>query len=71
MKTIHFKIKGLTCSACVKLASNRLKKILGVEVVDIDLDTGQVSLSYNGKMSIELLRQSLADTHYSIEEINI
>jgi copper chaperone CopZ len=66
MPNIDFKLTGLTCEACVKLASRRLEKIYGVRGVQIDLKSGETRVSSDNQLDLEILEESLADTNYSI-----
>lgn len=66
MNDINFKLDGMTCEACVKLASNRLKKISGVREVKINLATGDTHILSETNLDRELLEKSLADTPYII-----
>ena len=66
MKTINFKLEGLTCAACVKLATSRLKKISGVREVAIAMDTGQAQVSSLAAINLDIIKQSLADTNYTV-----
>lgn len=42
MSSIDLQVKGMTCGACVRHVSQALGAIVGVEAVDVDLDSGQV-----------------------------
>ena len=66
MNTLNFKLTGLTCESCVKLASNRLKKVPGVKEVTIDLASGDTQISSEIILDLENLDKSLEGTHYSI-----
>jgi copper chaperone CopZ len=66
MQNIDFKLTGLTCEACVKLASRRLQKIQGVREVQIDLKSGETRVSSDNQLDLGVLAESLADTNYSI-----
>ena len=66
MKNIEFKLEGLTCESCVKLATLRLKKVPGVYEVNIDSATGATQVSGEDNLNQADLAKSLADTHYSI-----
>lgn len=66
MKDIKFKLEGLTCESCVKLATMRLKKVPGVHEVRIDLPTGATQISGEDNLNQDDLAKSLAETHYSI-----
>lgn len=67
MDNINFKLTGLSCQACIKLASSRFKKIPGVQEVSIDLESGQTEVS-GDSINLEALKKSLEGTNYSITE---
>ena len=66
MNNINFKLSGLTCEACVKLATNRFKKVPGVTKVRIDLSSGETQVSGLADLDLNILSASLEGTHYSI-----
>lgn len=66
MKDIKFKLAGLTCEACVKLATSRLNKVPGVHDVSVDLTSGDVRVTGEESLDEGILSESLAGTHYSI-----
>ena len=66
MNNINFKLAGLTCEACIKLASKRLAKVPGVQAVNIDLASGNAQVSGDANLNLEALAQSLEGTTYSI-----
>lgn len=69
MDNINFKLIGLTCPACIKLASRRLEKVPGVIDVKIDLESGNTELRSNRPLDLEILETSLANTDYSITKL--
>lgn len=68
MNILNFKVLGLTCEACVKLASKRLEKIPGVIEVKLDLASGEARISSEVSLSRDTLAASLAGTDYSISQ---
>lgn len=66
MNDINFKLSGLTCEACIRLATNRIKKVPGVHNVTIDLATGDTTVCSEADLDLEILAKSLEGTHYSI-----
>jgi Cu2+-exporting ATPase len=66
MNKIEFKMAGLTCESCVKLATIKIKKIPGVSEVAIDLATGAASVESEADLDLEIVERSLEGTHYSI-----
>ena len=65
MNNIDFKLDGLNCEACVKIATNRFKKVLGVSDININLATGEAEVSGNG-FTLDDLVKSLEGTTYKI-----
>lgn len=66
MNIINFRLAGLTCEACVKLSTHRIKKIPGVQEVKINFASGETTVSSAGDIDLDLIRQSLADTTYNV-----
>lgn len=66
MNDIKFKLEGLSCEACVKIASKRLSAVAGVSEVNIDLASGNTSVLSEEKIDLATLEKSLADTTYKI-----
>lgn len=63
MKT-NFKLKGLSCEACVKLSAKRIGQLPGVESVAIDRETGQAHLEANRVLELLEINQALVGTDY-------
>ncbi len=66
MSVINFKLKGLTCEACVKLCAKRIKTLPGVQTVEIDLATGAAQVSGASELDLETIKQSLVDIKYEV-----
>jgi len=66
MNILNFKLKGLTCSACVKLVTSRIKKIPGVQEIKIDLGTGAALVGSVADINNELIKLSLSGTNYQV-----
>lgn len=69
MNDINFKLNGLTCEVCVKLATIRIKKVSGVHDVVIDLATGNTNVCGVAGLDLEKIAASLEGTHYSIAKV--
>lgn len=59
MKIIKFRIANLTCSACVKLSTEALRKITGVEEASVDLASGQAEIVATRNIEWEEIEKSL------------
>lgn len=68
MNTINFRLQALNCGACVNLATSRLKRIPGVQDVEIDLATGNSKVDSDQEINLEMVKKALADTVYNIAE---
>ncbi len=66
MNTINFNLEGLTCEACVKLATGRIKKIPGVQDVIINLKTGDAKVISIADIDLDVIKQSLIGTNYNV-----
>ncbi len=65
MTDINFKLEGLNCEACVKLSTNRFKKVPGVTEVSINLATGDTHV-LGDNFTLNDLKKSLEGTTYKI-----
>lgn len=61
-----YRVSGMKCDGCVKTVSDKLSSVMGVDEVNVDLTKNQVVVS--GKTFKWLLKRSLKDTKYSLEE---
>lgn len=56
----NFKIINLTCEACVKLSTMALKKLPGVQSVNIDLASGSTEVESADELNWEDVKNALA-----------
>ncbi|EPT36626.1 heavy-metal-associated domain-containing protein [Streptococcus agalactiae] len=61
-----YRVSGMKCDGCAKTVSDKLSSVMGVDEVNVDLTKNQVVVS--GKTFKWLLKRSLKDTKYSLEE---
>ncbi|HGK5840265.1 TPA: heavy-metal-associated domain-containing protein [Streptococcus agalactiae] len=61
-----YRVNGMKCDGCAKTVSDKLSSVIGVDEVNVDLTKNQVVVS--GKTFKWLLKRSLKDTKYSLEE---
>ncbi|HGD4669066.1 TPA: heavy-metal-associated domain-containing protein [Streptococcus agalactiae] len=61
-----YRVSGMKCDGCAKTVSDKLSSVIGVGEVNVDLTKNQVVVS--GKTFKWLLKRSLKDTKYSLEE---
>lgn len=64
-----YRVSGMKCDGCAKTVSDKLSSVIGVDEVNVDLTKNQVVVS--GKTFKWLLKRSLKDTKYSLEELSL
>lgn len=64
MKTENITIANLSCSGCVNTITKKLNAIAGVEKVEIDLETNNVSVNHIESVNREQLTQMLLSIGY-------
>lgn len=67
MSKQEFKIKGFHCESCVKLATMKIKKIPGVQTVDIK-DNGDAMVEADREIGYEELSEAVAAAGHTIEK---
>jgi copper chaperone len=67
MEKITLTVKGMTCMGCVKSVRNVLEPIPGVAGVDIVLDNGQTTISYDpAKTGPDQFEAAIQDAGYEV-----
>lgn len=68
MSEIKFKVNGFHCESCVKLATMKIKKIAGVESVDIQ-ENGDAVVNASREVGMDELSEAVASAGHTIEKI--
>lgn len=66
MTVHHLTITNLTCDACVKVCTMIISRFSGVESVRIDQATGETIVQANDPISLNFLKDRLAEKGYTI-----
>lgn len=67
MEKITLAVKGMTCMGCVKSVKNVLEPIPGVDGVDIVLENGQVTISFDpAKAGLDQFKAAIQDAGYEV-----
>jgi len=64
-KGFSFKVVGMTCSHCVGSVEKTLMKLEGIKSVNIDLETGQVTIE-SELVNFDLIKLSVEDLGYEV-----
>lgn len=68
METLVLKIGGMTCNHCKMKVEKALRTMDGVENVQVDLTTGQATVSFDAaKLRAEDLRTVVSEAGYEIK----
>ena len=61
-------VTGMTCSHCVQAVQSEISKLDGVSDVDVDLETGAVTILGEQLPSTESLRKAVDDAGYELAD---
>ncbi len=68
MYKTNFKITNLDCEACIKLSTMALKKIPGMQTINIDLKTGLTEVMSDQELNWEDIKTSLTTVNKNVEK---
>lgn len=67
METTRIDIGGMTCGGCVASVTRVLKAVPGVHDVDVTLDPGRATISYDPTQTgVPVLTQAIEDAGYDV-----
>lgn len=61
-----YRVPDVSCEHCVSAINNELKKIPGVQAVDVDLETKLVTVQADESVSDAQLREGIEEAGYDI-----
>lgn len=66
MITTSYAVTGMTCGHCVSAVSAEVGRIDGVTGVDVDLPTGQVTITSTASLDDETVRAAIDEAGYEL-----
>ena len=66
MTTATYKVTGMTCSHCVNAVTTELGNLAGVNRVDVDLGTGDVTVDSDAPLDGEAVRAAIDEAGYEL-----
>ena len=66
MSTTTYKVQGMTCGHCVSAVTQEVSKLDGVTGVDIDLDSGNVTVTSDAPLSDDAVREAVDEAGYEL-----
>jgi copper chaperone len=66
--TSTYTVTGMTCEHCIRAVSGEFSTLPGVEAVQVNLDTGAVTVTSAGPLSDEQVRQAVDEAGYELAD---
>lgn len=67
MTTTTYQVTGMTCDHCVRAVTTELVLLDGVRSVDVDLAQGVVTVTSDGPLDREDVREAIDEAGYALE----
>jgi copper chaperone len=65
--TATYSVSGMTCDHCVRAVTTELVLAPGVRSVDVDLAEGAVTVTSDGPLDLDVVREAVDEAGYSLE----
>ena len=65
--TTTYPVTGMTCDHCVRAVTTELVLLPGVRGVDVDLGEGTVTVTSDGPLDLEAVREAIDEAGYVLE----
>jgi copper chaperone len=66
MSTTTYTVSGMTCDHCVRAVTEEVSKVDGVEMVDVELDSGRMVVTSEGDVSDEAVAAAVDEAGYQV-----
>ena len=66
MSTTTYTVSGMTCDHCVRAVTEEVSKVDGVEVVDVELDSGRMVVTSDGDVTDEAIAAAVDEAGYEL-----
>ena len=65
-QTSTWTVSGMTCGHCVASVTEELLEVDGVEAVDVELDTGLVTVTSAGPLERDVVAEAVDEAGYAL-----
>jgi copper chaperone CopZ len=66
--TTTYRVTGMTCDHCVRAVTTELVLMPGVRSVDVDLAEGAVTVTSDGPLDQEEVREAIDEAGYALQD---
>lgn len=66
MTTATYLVKGMTCDHCVNSVSGEVGALPGVRAVDVNLETGAVTVTSDQPLDADTVRRAVEEAGYEL-----
>ncbi|MFZ9986161.1 MAG: heavy-metal-associated domain-containing protein [Candidatus Nanopelagicales bacterium] len=66
--TATYNVSGMTCDHCVRAVTTELVLLPGVRSVDVDLAEGAVTVTSDGPLDLEQVREAVDEAGYALAD---
>ncbi|WP_242910832.1 heavy-metal-associated domain-containing protein [Actinomadura terrae] len=67
MSTATYTVAGMTCGHCVNSVTEEVERLTGVTGVDVDLETGRVTVTSDGPLDDALIEGAVEEAGYELK----
>ncbi|GAA0267436.1 heavy-metal-associated domain-containing protein [Actinomadura nitritigenes] len=67
MSTATYTVTGMTCGHCVASVTEEVEQVAGVTAVDVDLKTGQVTVTSEAPVDDALIKSAVEEAGYALQ----
>jgi copper chaperone len=64
--TTEYQVQGMTCEHCVRAVTTELVMLTGVQSVDVDLDSGTVTVTSDAPLIEAQVREAIDEAGYEL-----
>ena len=66
MSTETYTVTGMTCDHCSRSVSTEVSAVAGVSAVDVDLATGEVTVTSEHPVNTDEIREAVEEAGYTL-----
>ena len=64
--SVVYEVKGMTCDHCVRAVTSELLLVPGVQSVDVNLDSGQVTVVSEAELAKDDVAEAIDEAGYEL-----